>query len=146
MSLVTTATRRSWARARHRAATSAVLPEPTGPPMPTRTARGASGRAWWGSSCGCGCVCSTSAGKESYLPCGVVLGGDVEQRRRRGRQVGGGPAGVGRGLPGHLVGLVGEPREQGVHLVRIEAQQPDRRARRAGGRVVRGQQRRLERL
>ena len=40
MSLVTTASRSSPASARHSAATSAVLPEPTGPPMPIRSARG----------------------------------------------------------------------------------------------------------
>src|SRR3954464_10389014 len=77
MSLVTTASRSSLARVRHRAATSAVLPLPTGPPMPMRTAR----------SCVCVCpsgACGSSCGwladKESDLPAGVVVGGDVEKR------------------------------------------------------------------
>src|ERR1700722_11691887 len=69
MSLVTTASATSSRSARHSAATSAVLPEPTGPPIPIRSARPARGGAWCASalwscgpypwSCPCPCPCSS---------------------------------------------------------------------------------------
>src|SRR2546429_2671184 len=68
MSLVMTAVWYRGASSRQSAATSAVLPDPTGPPMPTRRGR-------------------TSGGKEPHLPPlrpgGMVLGAQLEQRRRR---------------------------------------------------------------
>src|SRR3954468_18079013 len=62
MSLVTTAT--SWCgdSVRHSAATRAVLPDPTGPPTPTRS-------GW-------------SRSKETHLPTSVFLGAQLEGRRR----------------------------------------------------------------
>src|SRR5690349_5401101 len=153
MSFVTTASDRSWARAWQSAATSAVFPEPTGPPMPIRSGRAVSGRAACGSSSGCGWVCggssvpcgrSWSGRKETHLPGGVVLGTDVEQRSAvRGQVVGlaVGEAGTDRG------GGVAVGRERGEYRldrVGVERQQSHGRGGRPGDRTIGGGQRGLE--
>src|SRR6478736_10181056 len=76
MSLVTTPTECAGCSARHRAITSAVLPEPTGPPMPTRSGPlRARGWTWlWPRPSGSGC-------KETHLPGGVVVCGALGARR-----------------------------------------------------------------
>src|SRR4051812_1011287 len=71
MSLVTTARFTVEPNARHSAATNAVFPLPTGPPIPIRYARPTSGAgAWW--SCGTAVGskftgCTWSACKETHL-------------------------------------------------------------------------------
>src|SRR6476659_1156205 len=66
MSFVTTPIRISSPRARQSAATSELLPEPTGPPMPSRSAR--------------------SGGKEPALPGGVAERAELERGREPARQ------------------------------------------------------------
>src|SRR2546421_12302301 len=122
MSLVTTARRSSAPSARHSAATSAVLPDPTGPPIPMRRARVPESSAGCGSTSGCGWVCVLSGRKETHLPGGVDLGGDVGQRCAVRGQVGRGPVGGARGRD-RLAG-VGQAGEKGLHPVRGEAEQP----------------------
>src|SRR4051812_44600664 len=61
MSLVTTASRSSSPSARHNAATRAVFPDPTGPPMPMRRARRPRANGVCGSTPASGCVCRTSS-------------------------------------------------------------------------------------
>src|SRR3954447_12704537 len=105
MSLVTTASDIVSRRVRQSAATSAVLPPPTGPPMPMRTARpGAAGSGAW--TCA---VSRSSRCKEGGLRCAVELGQDVGQGaalgRQRGRVVGGdGARGPVRRIGGDRVG------------------------------------------
>src|ERR1700710_772840 len=108
MSLVTTASRSSAPSARQSAATSAVLPDPTGPPIPMRNARGPVASGACGSTPGSGWLCGTSSTscacgedgscgccsgcKETHLPGCVELGADVEQGgtgRRQGVDRGG---------------------------------------------------------
>src|SRR5215216_3942582 len=71
MSLVTTPTRQSSASSRHSAAIRLLLPEPTGPPTPTRRAR--------------------SAGKQTLPSLLVDRCGELERERGRGRLLGNGP-------------------------------------------------------
>src|SRR5271157_5157958 len=93
MSLVTTATDQLEARERQRAATRAVLPLPTGPPMPTRSGLAGSepGAA---SDLGAGSEprpseCTwASGGKETHLPRRVGFSPDLDKDRRAGRQLG----------------------------------------------------------
>src|SRR6187455_2419629 len=66
MSFVTTPSSSSPPSERQSAATSELLPDPTGPPIPIRSAR--------------------SGGKELPLPCGVGEGEQLERRREAGRQ------------------------------------------------------------
>src|SRR5215210_3354311 len=105
MSLVTTASDIVSRRVRQSAATSAVLPPPTGPPMPMRTARpGAAGSGAW--TCA---VSRSSRCKEGRLRYAVELGQDVGQGAALGRQqrrvVGGdGDRGQVRGGRGDRVG------------------------------------------
>src|SRR5215207_9556566 len=119
MSLVTTAIAKSAASARHRAATSAVLPEPTGPPMPMRTARR---WAWVSGACRSSCTW-ISGRKETHLPGGVIFGVDVELGSGAGGQV------VDRGVRALRTGrrdrVAGgrQFRQQFVHPVGVEAEQ-----------------------
>src|ERR1700733_369578 len=89
MSLVTTARLISSRSARQSAATSAVLPLPTGPPMPIRSARPARG----GTGCSCvPCSCapepwSWSRLKESHLRSDVRFGQQIEGRSGRTGQL-----------------------------------------------------------
>src|SRR3954471_24886351 len=92
MSFVTTASSSSPPRVRQSAATSAVLPDPTGPPMPTRN--GPPRRCPPPPRCSCGSPPGTSCGstrgsgrKEPLLPGGVTLGQQVEQGVRVVREV-----------------------------------------------------------
>ena len=120
--------RSSPASARHSAATSAVLPEPTGPPMPMRSARGPRGSGACGSTSGAGACavlvgpwsCDRSGRKETHLPGGVVLGADVEQR--------GAPAPAGR-RPGRRRT---RPRGAGDRVARRRPGRPAARAPRTG--------------
>src|SRR5215468_9660264 len=124
MSLVTTAIRSCPDSRRHRAATSAVLPEPTGPPIPTRNARVPAppldGRklpppgecesftpGGFGSPPGrYGSWCSRC--KETHLPAGVNLGADVEQGSRGGGQFVDRPGAAGGGGAGDSFALRGQ--------------------------------------
>src|SRR5438270_12139893 len=78
MSLVITAVSKRPARRRPRAAPSAVLPGPTGPPIPTRSGPTRSA--------------ARSGGKEAHLsllgPDGVVLGPQLQQGGRADRSLG----------------------------------------------------------
>src|SRR5215470_7917927 len=123
MSLVTTAIRSCPDIRRHSAATSAVLPEPTGPPIPTRNARvpllPPDGREPLPSggcepsppggfevpSGRCGSWCSRC--KETHLPAGVNLGADVEQGGRGGGQFADRIAAAGGGGAGDSLALCG---------------------------------------
>src|SRR5579862_2598355 len=67
MSFVTTPIRRSWRRDRQSAAISELLPEPTGPPMPTRNAR--------------------SGGKEPPFPTSVCKRPQLVERGERRRKL-----------------------------------------------------------
>src|SRR3954454_20989823 len=148
MSFVTTASRSSSPSVRQRAATRAVLPEPTGPPMPMRSARAPVVNGSCRAAPGGGWVCGTSVGpcsvgpcstgpcstgacecgsgcKETHLPGGVKLGADVEQGSTRGRQGVDRVGGPGRGLRRDPVAGGGERGQQTVHRVGIETQQPD---------------------
>src|SRR3954470_15551107 len=103
MSLVTTP-RRAWCEsAPHSAAIRLLLPEPTGPPTPIRSAR--------------------STGKESLSLLEVDRGGELERDPRRARQR---PAvgGDARGTHGELRRQLGEP--AGGHR-RVEREQLERR-------------------
>src|SRR3954454_1063272 len=140
MSFVTTASR-SWSPSvRQSAATRAVLPEPTGPPMPTRSARTPVTSGSCGSTPGSGWVCGTSSGpcecssgcKETHLPGGVELGADVEQRGALGRQRVDRVAGPGRGVRRGPVDLGGQRGDQGMYPVGVQPEQPDRRTGRPG--------------
>src|SRR5215470_10217543 len=108
MSLVTTAIRSCPDIRRHSAATSAVLPEPTGPPIPTRNARvpllPPDGREPLPSG-GCESWCSRC--KETHLPAGVNLGADVEQGGRGGGQFADRIAAAGGGGAGDSLALCG---------------------------------------
>src|SRR5215204_4932344 len=90
MSLVTTPTRWSVARSRHSAAIRLLLPDPTGPPMPTRRAL---------------------AGKETF-PSLLVEGRRELERGRRGGGLFGERPVVGRDRAGgerHLRRQLGQP-------------------------------------
>src|SRR5688572_20969563 len=76
MSFVTTPTRHSPASSRHSAAIRLLLPEPTGPPTPTRRAR--------------------SAGKEALPSSLVDRRGNLERDSGRGGLLGDGPPVGGR--------------------------------------------------
>src|SRR4051794_34311635 len=174
MSFVTTASASRSASARHSAATRAVLPDPTGPPTPIRSARRAppvtaaagawsgTGASWpWlcSSSCSWACAwpCSPavrslgawSAGKEGHLPVVVALGEDVEQGSGGGRQQRQ-PVGVGGGQAGGLRGeAVQGRRERGERrsrLDRVEADQAHRGGRQPGHLAVQASQRRVRRV
>src|SRR5690348_5085382 len=122
MSLVTTASESSSRRVRQSAATVAVLPEPTGPPSPIRSARGRAGadQAWrTGASYGS----TWSRCKETHLPGAVLLGMDIEQRGGGRGQLA--ALGGGHGLGRHRVQSGCEPGELGRDLVRVETEQPD---------------------
>src|SRR4051794_38474337 len=110
MSFVTTPTRRS-ASVPHRAAIRLLLPEPTGPPTPTRSAR--------------------STGKEALPPFGVDGRPELEAHggRRGQRPAVGGDA---RGLRGQLRRELGEPARADRGVERQQLQ----RGRRDRGRVV----------
>src|SRR3954466_4875251 len=132
MSLVTTARSYSAPSVRHSAAASAVLPEPTGPPRPTRS----------GPPCRCGARASVwsrlesfrlwSGGKEPVLPCGVQLGEQVEERVGGRRQPGDG------GLGGDRIEVRSETGGEWRHGERVHRQQPLGRSRRATDRQVGG--------
>src|SRR3954453_9599357 len=86
MSLVSTASDRSSRSCLHSADTSAVLPEPTGPPTPMRS--GSPGSRWrfgrsvwaWGSpSSKCGGMTCLSGDEQWTLALAVSLGDHVEQ-------------------------------------------------------------------
>src|SRR3954454_24062396 len=82
MSLVTTPTEWPGCSARQRAMTRAVLPEPTGPPMPTRNGP-LRARGWmceWPKPSGSGC-------KETHLPGRVVVRGELRARRAEERGI-----------------------------------------------------------
>src|SRR6266545_3857734 len=130
MSLVTTAMVSSPASTRHSAATSAVLPLPTGPPMPSRKARGpavarARSRAagavrttwtWWSWLGSLGWPMLRS--KETYLRGSVGLGVHVEKGRGRGGQLS--SRGRGGRLRGHEVGGARKLGQQHGHRDRVE--------------------------
>src|SRR6476469_6998405 len=138
MSLVTTASSTSWPSARHNAATSAVLPLPTGPPIPIRSGRSPPGRPGCGS--GSGTVGSKligwtwsgswlwSADKETHLfpvVAVVLLGQEVEPRRGGRGQVGGVEVRGGRGRRGDRRDLVTEGGDDGVDPQGVQPEQPD---------------------
>src|SRR3954468_24406669 len=136
MSLVTTARSSSPPSVRHSAAASAVFPEPTGPPRPTR--RGPSPPA---RSCRCGAATSTqssrlwSGGKVSIPSCEVHLREEVEQRIGRGRE----PAEMAISAPGgDVLDLGGEPGGERGDGQRVHRQQPLGGGRRAADRQVGG--------
>src|SRR5580704_11411166 len=117
MSLVTTARLNSSRSARQSAATSAVLPLPTGPPMPTLMALPARGDT------GCSCVpCSwaTEPGpwswsrlKESHLRSDMRFGQQVEGRRGRTGQLLERAVRSRGGTLGDLIDVAGEPGQHG---------------------------------
>src|SRR3954447_571930 len=91
MSLVSTASDSSARSCLHSAATSAVLPDPTGPPTPMRS--GSPGSLWrlgrsvctWGSPAEsaerkCGGMACLSGDEQGALALAVPLGQHVEQR------------------------------------------------------------------
>src|SRR5688500_11478406 len=128
MSLVTTARSYSAPRVRHSAAANAVLPEPTGPPRPTRN--------WppcrW--PCSYGSTQSSrlwSGGKEPVLPCGVDLGEEVEEGIGDGGQRAVSARGDG-------VDVGGEPGGDGGDGERVHGQQPLGGGRRAADRQIGG--------
>src|SRR4051794_17497964 len=98
MSLVTTPSRTSSASAAHSAATSVLLPVPTGPAIP---------------------ILKALAGKEPPRVAVVPLGGQVEPRRGRRRQ--GSEHGERGGLGGPRVDV--EPGEPGGGLGRVDRHQ-----------------------
>src|SRR3984885_7384026 len=117
MSLVTTARLISSRSDRQSAATSAVLPLPTGPPMPIRSARPARG----GTGCSCvPCSCapepwswSWSRLKESHLRSNVRFGQQVEGRSGRTWQLVERAVGGRGGALGDPVDVAGQPGEYG---------------------------------
>src|SRR4051812_21646430 len=119
MSLVTTPSRASPLKAPHSAAMRLLLPEPTGPPTPIRSAR--------------------STGKESFPLFEVDGGGELERDRRgrRQRPVIGGDARRGRARGGRELG------EPARGLGRVERQQLQRGGGDGGRVVVERQQRDL---
>src|SRR4051794_31559289 len=127
MSLVTTASDISPRSVRHSAATRAVLPPPTGPPMPIRTARpGAAGSGVWAWA-----VMRSSRCKEGRLRCAVQFGQDVGQRAALGREQRRVARGDGRrrergGVGGHGVGRPGDADGDGGDPQRVEPEQPHR--------------------
>src|SRR5882757_3619069 len=141
MSLVTTASSISPPSARHSAATSAVLPLPTGPPM--RIARPAAGDcSWWSCTVNVGSNetgCSWSADKETHL----LL---VDPRMGVGEQVQGGRAAHRQAFE-RLVsnGVEVHPGHDRVDPERIQAEQPYRGTGRTAHRQVGGALRRLTR-
>src|SRR6476620_9611856 len=87
MSLVSTASDSSSRSCLHSAATSAVLPEPTGPPTPTRS--GSPGSRWRlyhsKKNCGwpsmkCGGMVSLSGDEQGSLALAMLLRKCIEQR------------------------------------------------------------------
>src|SRR5689334_20790973 len=108
MSLVTTARFSSSLRTLQSAAVSAVLPLPTGPPMPRRSARPLLGAAW----CWSGPWLAPmwfplwSGFEEPEVRPEMELGEDVEEWSGRGGNVR--PFGEVAGLGGHRVHLRGE--------------------------------------
>src|ERR1700761_359977 len=76
MSLVTPATESEAPSVRQSAATRAVLPEPTGPPMPIRTGPSPCARCGWESPSSSSLW---SGGKVPRPSGGVLLGEEVEQ-------------------------------------------------------------------
>src|SRR5690606_34950727 len=152
MSLVTTAKLISCPRARHRAAVVAVLPLPTGPPMPSRN-----GRSWRGlAGCGSGSAavgpkltggwwpwpCSSGRRETHLLPVvvGVCFGEQVERGWAGGGQVGRCCSRGGGGLVGDPVQFLGQPGDRGVDVERVQPEQPHRGGRGpADGQVAGGQ-------
>src|SRR2546429_3131975 len=108
MSLVMTAVWYRGASSRQSAATSAVLPDPTGPPIPTRSGR-------------------MSGGKEPNLPPlrpgGMVLGPELQQGCGPYGTVGERRPGQSRPRLGHGVSERGQPDGDGHGLGRVDGQQ-----------------------
>src|SRR3954471_4832842 len=124
MSFVTTPTRTSAASSRQSAAMRLLLPEPTGPPTPTRNAR------------------SGSADKEALRALGVTGGRELEAggggRRLRGER-----SVVSRDLAGGRRDPWSELREPARRLRRIESEQLQGRRCDGRGVVVEGDGREL---
>src|SRR3954451_23019829 len=112
MSLVTTPRDSRSPSARHSAATSAVLPEPTGPPMPTRSGPASRVRCACGSWLWSPLINSPpgqgSRREQGHLAAALPLGEQIEERIAVVRQLRPGTGGrAGRG-GGHLLDLVGQ--------------------------------------
>src|SRR5919198_1352230 len=105
MSLVTTPRWKSGVSDRHRAATSAVLPLPTGPPIPIRKGR--------------------SRGKETNLPGGVPLRPDLRLRRPGAGQRREGPGGAETGPAGDLVDVAAQAGEQPGNFDGVETEEAE---------------------
>src|SRR5689334_14990430 len=142
MSLVTTASDMRSRRVRQSAATRAVLPPPTGPPIPMRTARpGAAGKGAWTWA-----VSRSSRCKEGRLRCVVELGQDVGQRAALGREQpgfagGGGREAPGGGIRGDVPGPAGGRGRDGGDPQGVEPEQPDGGGAGTADEVVQGQRR-----
>src|SRR5438128_22429 len=130
MSFVTTPITSSSARARHSAATSAVLPLPTGPPMPMRGTRVCSPAPPWSWSLSLSLSWPLSwpllwrgglGRKETHLLGRVDVGEQLDERRRIAREFAG-LADVG----GNGVDVGREFGEHGVDAERIEPEESDR--------------------
>src|SRR5579875_1399327 len=134
MSLVTTPTVNSPDSVRHRAATRAVLPLPTGPPTPMRVTRpwgsASPSDAEWSLWAGGRSAALSSGRKESYLRDGVDVGEQVERRCA----VGGKFRSAGN-RSGARVDERGEPGEHALAGKGVEAEQPHRRRRGCGDRA-----------
>src|ERR1700689_461782 len=122
MSLVTTARLTSSLSDRQSAATSAVLPLPTGPPIPIRSARPARG----GTGCSCvPCSCapepwSWSRLKESHLRSDVRFGQQIEGRSGRAGQLVERAVRSSGGELGSVIDVRGEPGQYGGGPHRVE--------------------------
>src|SRR5579875_325276 len=125
MSFVTTARSTSPRRFRQSPATSAVLPLPTGPPMPIRRARPSrAGIGWpgeWWSW-------SWSGLKQTHLRSDVCFGQQVQGRSGRTGQVTQRARRAGGRARGRDVDVGGEAGEDGGGPHGVEGKQPDRGA------------------
>src|SRR5436309_13246357 len=124
MSLVTTASASSSPRLRHSAATRAVLPLPTGPPMPIRNGRARS-FGWL-------------RRKETDLRDGVLFGPDVEQWGGAARELVEGAGGASGRFGRDLGRVLHERRHDPPRGEGVEAEQAHGGGGRAGDGVVGG--------